>query len=279
MKRLSLKVKILLSIATLCINLYCFFIFANNYKAIYYPSALRIDLQILLAKNELTDHDYSQLLHQTGLGRPSVDSLMSKTDGKEKILEFQEYFYRKYKVFIEKLNPFTSQETLSFTGKPPINNSGLAPLKNGDILLTKSTQTLFWRHGHCGIVIDAEKGISLESLEPGTVSMKQNVCKWQYYPTLKILRLKNVDDKILDQVAKYSVTNLLGKRYEILASKYIKRRIPEKVNCSQIIWQAFNYFGYDLDSNKGIIVTPEDIAKSPLLEIVQVRGFDPDKVW
>ena len=279
MKRLSLRVKILISITTLFVNLYCFFIFTNNYKAIYYPSALRVDLQMLLAKDELTDHDYSQLLYQTGLGRPAVDALLNKTDGKEKILEFQEYYYRKNKIITEKLNPFTSQETLSGKGIPPFNNSGLAPLKNGDILLTKSTQTLFWRHGHCGIVIDAEKGISLESLEPGTVSMKQDISKWQYYPTLKILRLRNADDKVLDQVVKYSETNLLGRKYEILALKYHKRKIPKNVNCSQIIWQAFNYFGYDLDSNKGIIVTPEDIAKSPLLEIVQVRGFNPDKIW
>ncbi len=279
MKRLSLRSKILISIVTIFINLYCLFIFTNNYKAIYYPSDLRVDLKILLAKNKLTDYDYSQLLHQTGLGKPAVDALLNKTDGKEKILEFQEYYYRKNNISTEKINPFTSQETLLLTGNPPVNNSGLAPLKNGDILLTKSTQTLFWRHGHCGIVIDAEKGISLESLEPGTVSMKQDLSKWQYYPTLKILRLKNVDEKILDQIVKYSETNLLGKKYDILAAKFHKSKIPENVNCSQIIWQAFNNFGYDLDSNKGIIVTPEDIAKSPLLEIVQVRGFDPDKVW
>ncbi len=279
MKRLSLRIKILISIATLFINLYCFFIFTNNYKAVYYPSASRVDLQMILAKDKLTDHDYSQLLYQTGLGRPAVDALKNKTDGKDKILEFQEYYYTKNKIFTEKLNPFTSQETLLLTGNLPLNNSFLAPIKNGDILLTKSTQTLFWRHGHCGIVIDAEKGISLESLEPGTVSMKQNVSKWQYYPTFKILRLKNADDKILDQVAKFSETHLLGKKYDIFASKYYNNKIPKNVNCSQIIWQAFNYFGYDLDSNKGIIVTPEDIAKSPLLEIVQVKGFDPDKVW
>ena len=45
------------------------------------------------------------------------------------------------------------------------------------------------------------------------------------------------------------------------------------------MWQAYFNFGYDLDSNGGAIVVPKDIATSPLLEVVQVYGFDPDRLW
>ena len=279
MKRLSLRRKILISIVTILIDLYCLFIFSNNYNSVYYPSTSRVDLQMLLNKDQLTPHDYLQLYYQTGLGKPAVDALIKTADGKNRILEFQENYFRKSKITSKKINPFTSQESIQLTSNHLTNKSWLAPVKNGDILLTKSTQTLFWRHGHCGIVIDAEKGITLESLEPGSFSMIQDISRWHTYPTLKILRLKNTDDKVLNQIANYAKSNLLGLEYSILAMKCYNKDIPKNVNCSQIIWQAYNYFGYDLDSNKGIIVTPEDIAKSPLLEVIQVKGFNPDKAW
>ncbi len=279
MKKLSVKTKVLISLLTLLINLYCLFIFANNYNAIYYPTAAKVDLSGVLCKSKLSESDYSLLLRQTGLGRPAVDEILAKDTGKDIIFAFQKTYYTRNKMFTEKLNPFTSQETLLLKSQSGMDNNQLAPLKNGDILLTKSTQTLFWRHGHCGIVIDAAHGITLESLEPGTISMNQDINKWIYYPTLKVLRLKNADSRVLDQLAKFSEKYLIGKKYNILASKYYKERIPSSENCSQLIWQAFYNFGYDLDSNKGIIVTPEDIAKSPLLEIVQIKGFNPDKAW
>ena len=37
--------------------------------------------------------------------------------------------------------------------------------------------------------------------------------------------------------------------------------------------------GYDLDPTGGPLVTPDDIANSPYLEVVQIYGFDPDKLW
>ncbi len=279
MKKLSTKVKIIISLCTLLINYYCFFIFANNYNAIYYPSVPRADLTILLDRASLTEADYSQLLDQTGLGRPSVDALLRESDGKARIIAFQQSYYTKAQMFTEKLNPFTSQETLKINSQSKSDDFGLAPLKNGDILMTKSTQTLFWRHGHCGIVIDAEKGMTLESLEPGTISMKQNISKWRYYPTLKVLRLKNADEKVITDIIKYSKNSLTGIKYRILAAKCQSGIIPKSANCSQLIWQAFNNYGYDLDSNKGMLVTPEDIAKSPLLETVQIKGFNPEKSW
>ncbi len=279
MKKLSIKTKVIISLLTILINLYCLFIFENNYNSIYHPTESKINLTGLLSKRKLSESDYSLLLRQTGLGRPAVDDLLTDDNGKDKILSFQKNYYTRNRMYTEKLNPFTSQETLLLKSQDEIGNNLLAPLKNGDILLTKSTQTLFWRHGHCGIVVDAARGITLESLEPGTISMNQDINKWIYYPTLKVLRLKNADSRVLDQLAQFSGKNLIGKKYNILASKYYKKRIPTSENCSQLIWQAFYNFGYDIDSNKGIIVTPEDIAKSPLLEIVQIKGFNPDKAW
>jgi uncharacterized protein YycO len=273
------KLKFFISLITLFINLYCFFIIANNYNTVYYPLSPRIDITHVLENKFLSTSDYSLLLKQTGLGRPAVDELLSQAGGKAKLISFQNSFYTRNNMYSEKLNPFTSQETLILNDSDNTNQSGMVPLQNGDILFTKSAQTLFWRHGHCGIVIDAEKGITLESLHPGTISMKQDISKWMYYPTLKIMRLKSPGSEKINEIVKYSEKNLLGLTYKILARKCYDDLTPVSENCSLLVWQAFNRFGYDLDSNKGIFVTPRDIAKSPLLETVQVKGFDPDKGW
>jgi len=275
----GIKIKIYISIFTLLINSYCFFILANSCNTIYYPRSPRLELSYILEKNSLTREDYALLLHQTGLGRPAVDQLIKLPDGMAKILAYQKNYYSKTKIYSEKLNLFTSQENLLPADKSGGDPIGLAPLKPGDILLTKSTSTLFWRHGHCGMVLDPQEGITIESLEPGTLSVKQPLSKWLNYPTLKIMRLKNADEKTLSEIAEYSENHLLGIKYSILASKATAGPVPGSSNCSQLIWQAFKHGGYDLDSNKGLLVTPADIAKSPVLETIQVRGFDPEKPW
>ncbi len=279
MKKFSINTKVRITVAAVLIILYCLFIIANHYKAIYHPEAPMQDIGYLLSKATLTPLDYSFLLSQTGLGKPALDDLLKKPDGITRIQSIQKNYYIRHKMIIEKLNTFTRQETLDLECINNTSDLGMAPLKNGDILLTKSTHTLFWRHGHCGIVIDANKGITLESLEPGTISMKQDISKWQYYSTLKIMRLKNVKYNAIEKVVRYVEDNLIGKEYRILAFKKTGKAVPDYVNCSQLIWQAFISSGLDLDSNKGIFVTPEDIAKSPLLEVVQIKGFDPDKAW
>lgn len=279
MKKLRIKTKVWITIAAILIIFYCLFIFSNHYKAIYYPETPQQDISHILTKASLTSSDYSLLLSQTGLGKPALEDLLKTPDGISRIQAIQKNYYSKNKIITEKLNAFTRQESLVLEGINNTSDFGMAPIKNGDILLTKSTHTLFWRHGHCGIVIDADKGITLESLEPGTISTKQSLSKWQYYSTLKVMRLKNVESVTINNIVKYAEEKLLGKKYSILALKKKGEVIPDLANCSQLIWQAFINFGYDLDSNKGLIVTPENIAKSPLLEVVQIRGFNPDRAW
>lgn len=278
MNKIKTKRKILISIVTLFINLYCVFIFANMYNSNYSPTSSKVDIQPILSNPALTSANYSLLYSQTGLSKQAIEDLRVEKNGNSEILAFQNTYFSKKKLYFEKLNPFTIQESLMVNGT--VNNKGfqIAPLKNGDILLTKSTYTLYWRHGHCGIVIDAKNGITLESLEPGTISMQQNISKWESYSTFKLMRLKDVDQKKLDDIAKYAAQNLLGVKYNIFASKKHDSELKYE-NCSQLIYQAFIHFGYDIDSNKGIFVTPEDIAKSKLLSIVQIYGFNPKADW
>lgn len=278
LKKMKTGTKIIICIITLLINIYCYFIFSNMYNAVYSPDFSKSDISPILEKGSPAEKDYSLLYSQTGLAKQAIDDLWMEKDRKNRILSFQDSYFSKKNLFIERLNPLTRQENLTVSGNMADNVFKIAPLRNGDILLTKSTHTLYWRHGHCGIVIDAKKGVTLESLEPGTLSMEQSISKWQSYSTFKLLRLKNADQNKLDQIAKYAAENLIDVKYDILASKNHNGKLKSE-NCSQLIWQAFIKFGYDIDSNKGIFVTPEDIAGSKLLEIVQIYGFDPEKTW
>lgn len=278
MIKIGNKSKIIISILTLLINLYCIFIFSNMYNSIYYPTSSKVDIAPILKNGVLDQKDYSLLFLQTGLAKQAIDDLISQNNGLNRILSYQDGYYSKKKIYTEKLNPFTKQENLMVNNTLKNSSPQIAPLKNGDILLTKSTHTLYWRHGHCGIVVDAKKGITLESLEPGTVSMQQDISKWQTYSTLKVMRLKGVNQKEIDEIAKYAAENLIGVKYNILASKKHDSKLMQE-NCSQLIWQAFIHFGYDIDSNNGIFVTPEDIAKSNLLDLVQIYGFNPKRDW
>ncbi len=278
MRKMKLRTKIIISILTIFISLYCLFILANTYVSTYSPTLTMFDLKPILSKTFLNTNDYSLIYSQTGLSKLAVDEILDRQDGINSLLAFQRNYFEKINVFSEKVNPFTVEEYIMVNGAVREDNL-IAPLKNGDILLTKSVHTMYWRHGHCGIVIDAENGVVLESLTPGTISKKQSITKWQHYPTLKILRLKDADQKQLDEIAKFAEENLIGIKYKILAFKRYDNKNLSGENCSQMIWQAFKRYGYDLDSNKGILVTPEDIAKSDLLEVVQIYGFNPQKDW
>lgn len=272
------KFKAVVCLLTVIINIYCVFIFVNMWDSCYIPSKSlsRVDLSSLLSKAKLDENDYSLLFKQTGLGRSAIDDLRNENNGTAEIQAIQCRYFSTVSINSERLNPFTIEESVKVS---KTDNNWLAPVRNGDILLTKSTHTLYWRHGHCAIVIDAEKGITLESLEPGTVSMTQDIKKWQNYPTFKLLRLKNADRLTADRIAAYASNKLVGLKYDVLASKSYRGQIPVSVNCSQLIWRTFYPFGFDLDSNKGVLVTPKDIAKSELLEVIQVYGFNPDKAW
>ena len=47
----------------------------------------------------------------------------------------------------------------------------------------------------------------------------------------------------------------------------------EGTHCAHLVWYAYNRFGYDVDSDGGVIVTPRDIFESPVWEVVQVYGM------
>lgn len=248
------------------------------------PSYDKISITELLNKKNLSDDDYKILFYQTGLGPSAIDSLLSdKLNGKNKILKFQENLFKDVRIFYEKITPITYQESIIDDEGNFAFGTDLAPYESGYILVTRATYSFGWRHGHAAIITNADNGNILEAAVLGEDSQISNISKWRFYPNFMILKLKNSDQSELNEIAEYAVKTLYKIPYRLTSgifnAKYKEGIEPVGTHCSHLVWYPFMKFGYDLDYDGGMIVTPMDIANSPLLEIVQVYGFDPKELW
>ncbi len=248
------------------------------------PSYNQINLNSILSKNFLTENDYKTLFYQTGLGKTAIDELLKdKENGIHDIQEFQYNFFAAKNIKCEKIGIITSQESF-------VDNKGnykygfdLAPYKNGYVLITKATHSIGWRHGHAGIVTDAEKGETLEAVILGQNSQYQNINKWKMYPSFIMLRLKDTSDEKLNEISDFSKKHMYDVPYGLLIGLLSKKN-PDIDNikgtqCSHLVWYPFMQNGYDLDSDGSWLVTPKDIANSDLFEVVQIFGVDPSEIW
>lgn len=248
------------------------------------PDYDKISIVKLLDKKELSDEDYKNIFYQTGLGASAIDSLLAdKANGKNKILEFQENFFKDVNIFYQKITPITYQESVLDDNGNIVFGTELAPYENGYILVTRATYSAGWRHGHAAIITDSKYGEILEAAVLGEDSQIASIDSWRYYPNFILLKLKNAEQSELDEIAEFAVKALYKVPYRltvgIFSSKYKDGINPAGTHCSHLVWYPFKKFGYDLDSNGGILITPQDIANSPYLEVVQVYGFNPKDLW
>lgn len=247
------------------------------------PGYAESDISPILEKEKLSEDDYKELFYQTGLGKPAVDEILKGENGKERMLRFQENFFRDSKVLCEKIGIITSQESIVNSEGKPMYGFDLAPYKNGYVLITKATHSLGWRHGHAAIVTDAENNETLEAVILGSNSELQNINKWRVYPSFIMLKLKDTSQETLDEIAKFAKDNLSDVPYGLTVGLTGKKNPePEDIRstqCSHLVWYPFMQFGYDTDSDGSWLVTPKDMANSDLFEVVQIYGVDPNDIW
>ena len=96
-----------------------------------------------------------------------------------------------------------------------------------------------------------------------------------------VLRVK-AEESLRAQVAEYAKTKMLGVPYLATVGIFSKKFDTKKLtasHCSHLVWYAYKKFGIDLDSTGGAVVTPQDMANSSRVEVVQIYGFDPQKLW
>lgn len=157
----------------------------------------------------------------------------------------------------------------------------LVPLEEGDILLTPNSRAFGWRQGHSALVVG--EGVTLESVVLGQNSTFQSLWKWQGFPSVIVLRVR--DPEIAAKAVEYALDYLHDVPYAldvgVLSAKFLP--LGEEVKgtqCSHLVWQAYQWAGgLDLDATGTGLVTPQDIAPSQDLDVVQIWGVNPEKMW
>ncbi|MCD8375857.1 MAG: hypothetical protein LUD69_02825 [Oscillospiraceae bacterium] len=218
--------------------------------------------------------DLETIFLQTGLGASAVEKLLEAGDF-QTILDAQETFFNPPQAECRGLlGWFTREDRIAEGSGVP-----LVDLQPGDIVLTLSTHTAGWRHGHAGLVIDGDT--ALECVVLGTDSTLKNVSHWSTYSNYAVLRVKDVTAEEQQQVVEYSLENLLDIPYRLTAGLLGSAKAPDPssrgfgLQCSYLVWYAWYQLGYDLDSDGGRLATTYDLLHSDLLEVVQVYGMDP----
>lgn len=254
-----------------CLGLEIAFLTADTIEC-WRPDYDKTDISGIIGKEQLTDDDYDVLYSQTGLTRLGVDRMLKKgAAGKNKILKIQDDFFSENEVKNDKFAPFVCTDYIE-------RNINTAYLEDGDIIVTSSTHFSGWRIGHSGLVTNAKEGRILQANAVGSVSKFGSIRDFNSRVNFMILSPK-VDEETKAEVCKYAAENLTDKVYDFTAGVFSSKDSIEKTQCAHLVWYAYKQFGVDLDANGGLVVTPKNIADSPLVEIVQVFGFDPVKLW
>ncbi len=232
-------------------------------------------IEQVLAKPELDKADYKLLWEQTGLGPAAIDEIRSKPDYQmEDILLFQDCFLCQAETKCCSSSLFTKQDKVVMAGNRQVP---MAELQDGDILISFSSHSLGWQHGHAALVVDGENLLTLEAVMPGSSSKIRSCKYWNTYSNFMILRLKGVSEAERAEIARFARENLVGVPYSLISGFFGEREKADSkemtAQCAYLIWYAFMRFGYDLDSDGGRLVTVADLQGSPLLEIVQIFGI------
>lgn len=252
-------------------------------SGVWKPDYQKIDLDTILVKAQLSEKDYHTLFLQTGLGKAAVDGIFKDNAGVRReraIEEYQNDFFASGDYECRNVAVFVNEERIRNDDGAPVKGFEIADLKIGDVLITKATHTVGWRHGHAAIVTDATRGETLEAILLGNPSLLQNTSKWQTFPSYIQLRLKEDSKGDAKRIAEYAKENFNGIPYGLFTG--IPNKAPldvKKTQCSHLVWYPYMHFGYDIDSDGSWLVTPKDIANSDLFEVVQVFGVNPENVW
>lgn len=238
------------------------------------PDYEMADISPVLEKEALTDEDYELLYKQTGLTKIGIDrALANGSVGKEKILDIQSDYFAKYEVLNDKFAPLVCTDRLD-------DNRVItsAYLEDGDIVVTSSTHISGFRIGHSGLVTSAKFNRVLQAMAYGTPTFEGKIGDFTTRVDFMILSPKT-DAETKSKVVDYALENFKGVAYSGFIGVFTKKDTMEKTQCAHMIWQAYKQFGLDLDCNGGLLITPRDIANSPDVELVQVFGFDPERLW
>ena len=243
------------------------------------PRSEKAPLAEILQKEILDEADYELLWEQTGLSRSAVDELWQKSDRNERLYREQNRFFHAPVYQCRGLTGFVKVEVIG--GRE--NYYRLYDLRPGDVLLTKSTHTFGYRHGHSALFIGS--GELLEATEIGEPVSVTEAAYWGSYPTGIHLRITEDAAAEIGMsreeaglfVAEYAQKNLLDDEYRLTAGLFNDGMEENETQCAHLIWAAFQSVGIDV-SARDFPVTPYALLESGKFEIIRCWGFDPNDI-
>lgn len=247
------------------------------------PGYPKQDLSPILAQETpLSEEDYKTLFFQTGLSPTAIDDLRAQgPSGVQQILTTQDGFFDPPGQDVcGPLGITTREHKRRDEAGQLVCAVPFAPLKEGDILVSLSTHTAGWIHGHAGLVLSADPAwpVTLESVVLGSVSSEMNANHWRGYTTFLVLRPK-ADDETRHRVAELAREQLVGIPYSLVSGVFGDKLqpldSPHSAHCGYLPWYAWAAVGLDLDGDGGRVVAPIDLAMSENVEVVQIFGLDP----
>lgn len=280
-KRLAAGAVLLLALAALWLFLQ--HVFPHRIQP-FRPGYAQVDLSPVLAQEVLDREDYELLLAQTGLGPAAIDDLREQGEhGTAQILDTQAAFFTPPgQDRCSALGVTTREHRYLDEAGHMLYAVPLAPLKAGDVIVSFSTHTAGWTHGHAALVVDPDpqRPITLESVVLGTRSDTMDANHWRGYTTMMVLRPK-AQEETRRQVAQLAMERLYDIPYSLVSGVFGDKLQPldgpHNAQCGYLPWYAWMAMGVDLDGDGGRVVAPLDLAESPNVEVVQLYGLDPGR--
>lgn len=243
----------------------------------------KADIRGVIDKESWGEEDYRLLYRQTGLAAPALDALASQ-GRREELFLLQEEYFKEVRISCRPNTILSREEYLVDEDGNPAKGMSIPCVEDGDILITFCSHAFGWRNGHAAIVVDGENRLVLEAQVLGSPSVIVSLDRWERYPSFLVLRLKDADQEERARIAAYAKERLTGIPYHLTAGMGERllgagiracaagEQAPAGTQCAHLVWYAYAHFGYDLDSNGGLVVTPANIAQSDQLIIVQSYG-------
>ena len=236
------------------------------------PGTQPVDLAPLLRGAQPAPQTEALLFQQTGLGPTGLYAVWRR-EGAQGVLAFQRQLFAPAAWQCGYGTLLTRQDVLA----SPVR---LSPLETGDILVTPASHCLGWRNGHAALVVDAQTGRTLECGPDGAFFGLASA--WGDRASFLVLRLAGASGETRARIAREAPQALAGASYSPTVGLFSPKLPGGQITatqCAHLVWAAFARQGYDLDATGGWLVTPRDIALSPLLEVVQVYGLPPGQRW
>lgn len=242
------------------------------------PAYEKADLTPIMEKKVWSEEDYAFIYRQTGLTKVGADSVE-----RSRLPEFQDALFYDGRVVRKSISPVTYYDKLEGASEGYFYRAPHVPLEAGDVFVTSSCCSMGWRNGHAALVM--EDLSLLQSYTLGADSGTQGPEFFEEAANFMVLRLKDASREARAEIARNAEELLVGVPYSLFVGFFMQKdqcangQKATYTHCSHLVWQAYKNAGLDIDANGGPLVSPQNIANSPLFEVVQVYGFDLDTLW